>query len=82
MDSQHSIPSSLNAITLNSLTIQQCSLIKDYLVDMANRSNECFPSFIPLNSEFSPGLRIIDNFSDCISFNVHNKEKDDKYCAY
>jgi len=42
---------------------------------MANRFNESFPSFIPLHSEFSPGLRIIDNFSDHISFNVHNKGK-------
>jgi len=45
---------------------------------MANRSNKCFPSFVSLDSEFSPGLRVIDNFSDCISFNVHDKEKDDK----
>ena len=45
---------------------------------MANRSNKCFPSFVPLDSEFSPGLRVIDNFSDRISFNVHDKEKDDK----
>jgi len=27
---------------------------------------------------FSPGLRVIDNFSDHISFNVHDKEKDNK----
>jgi len=45
---------------------------------MANRSNKYFSSFAFLNSEFSPGLRVIDNFSDCISFNVCNKEKDDK----
>jgi len=49
---------------------------------MANRFNECFPSFIPLHSEFSPGLKVIDNFSDHISFNVHNKEKDDKSHAH
>ena len=45
---------------------------------MANRFNKCFPSFIPLHSEFSPGLRIIDNFSDHISFNIHDKGKDNK----
>ena len=48
------------------------------MVDSANRINECFPSFNPLNLEFSPGLRVIDNFSDRISFNVFNKEKDNK----
>ena len=51
------------------------------MVDIANRSYECFPSFAPLNLEFSSGLRIIDNFSDCISFNVHDKEKDIKLCV-
>jgi len=45
---------------------------------MANRSYECFPSFSPLNSEISPSLRIIDNFSDYISFNVCDREKDTK----
>ena len=51
------------------------------MVDLANRVNECFPSFNPLNSEFSPSLRVIDNFSDCISFNLFNKEKDNKSCT-
>ena len=48
------------------------------MVDSANRTNECFPSFNPLDSEFSPSLRVIDNFSDYISFNLYNKEKDNK----
>jgi len=47
-------------------------------VNLANRVNECFSFFNPLNLEFSPGLRVIDNFSDRISFNLFNKEKDDK----
>jgi len=47
-------------------------------VDSANRVNECFPSFNSLNLEFYPGLRVIDNFSDRISFNLFNKEKDNK----
>jgi len=46
---------------------------------MANRFNEIFPSFVPLYSEFSPRLRIIDNFSDCISFNIRDKGKDDNH---
>ena len=49
---------------------------------MANRFNKCFPSFIPLHSEFSPGLRVINKFSDHISFNVHDKGKDDKSHAH
>ena len=44
---------------------------------MANRSNECFSYFASLDSEFSPGYRVIDYFSDCISFNVCDKDKDD-----
>jgi len=44
---------------------------------MTNRSNECFSSFASLNSEFSPGFRVIDYFSDHISFNVCIKDKDD-----
>jgi len=50
-------------------------------VNSANRVNECFPFFNPLNSEFYPGLRVIDNFSDHISFNLFNKEKDNKSCT-
>jgi len=49
---------------------------------MANRFNKSFLSFISLHSEFSPGLKIIDNFSDRISFNVHDKEKDNKHRAH
>ena len=70
--------SCLEVVALNSFTNRQCSLVKGYLVDSANRINECFPSFNPLNLEFFPGLRVIDNFSDCISFNIFNKEKDNK----
>jgi len=48
---------------------------------MANRSHKCFSSFSPLNSEFSPGSRIIDIFSDHFSFNVCDKRKDIKFQA-
>ena len=46
---------------------------------MANRFNKSFPSFSLLHSEFSPRHRIINNFLDYFSFNVCNKEKDNKY---
>jgi len=82
IDSQLSHSSShFSPVALDSLTNQQRSLVKGHLVDMANRSYECFPSFSPLNSEISPSLRIIDNFSDCISFNVCDREKDTKLHA-
>jgi len=55
-------------------------MVKGHLIDSANRFNECFPSFDPLNLEFSPGFRVIDNFSDQISF-VLNKEKNNKLHA-
>ena len=53
-------------------------MVKGHLVNLANRTYECFPSFNSLDSEFSPGLRVINNFSDHISFNLYNKEKDDR----
>jgi len=48
---------------------------------MANRSHEYFSSFSLLNSEFSPGSRIIDTFSDCFSFNVCDKRNNIKFWA-
>ena len=62
--------------SLDSLTSRQHSLIKGHLVDMNNRFNGIFPSFIPLHSEFSSGHRVIDNFSDWFSFNLFNKHHD------
>ena len=82
MDSQYNVPPTHNFVSLNSLTNWQCSLIKGYVVDMANRFNKCFPSFTSLHLEFSPELRVINNFSDHISFNVCDKGKDDKSHAH
>jgi len=39
-----------------------------------------FPFFSPLHLELFPGSRIIDNFPECFSFNLSNKEKNDKIC--
>jgi len=36
----------------------------------------------PLHPELSPGLRIIDTFSNQFSFNLSNEEKNDKICLY
>ena len=49
---------------------------------MANRSNKCFSSFAPLDLEFSPELRVINYFSDCISFNICIKDKDNISYTY
>ena len=78
MTSFHNASMSHYLALLDSLTGHQQSLIKSYLVDINNRFNENFPSFTPFHSELSLGHRIIDNFSDCFVFNLHNKQKDNK----
>jgi len=50
------------------------SLTKGFIVDSNTKSYGIFPSFSPLDPEFSPGSRIIDNFSNCFSFNLVNKK--------
>ena len=40
---------------------------------MDNRFNEVFPSFDPINPEFQPSNRIINNFSNCIPFHLFSK---------
>ena len=49
---------------------------------MNNRFNKVFPSFIPLHPEFSPSNRFIDIFSNCFSFNLFSKQKDDSLKMY
>ena len=44
---------------------------------MNNCFNENFPSFDPLNSEFSLGYRIINTFSSCFSFHSFSKCNED-----
>ena len=56
--------SCFDAVSLNLLTNKQYTLVKGHLIDSANRFNECLPSFDSLNLEISPGLQVIDNFSD------------------
>ena len=78
MESPYGVSTLQHSALLDSLTSHQCSLIKGYLVNIDNRLNRIFPSFIPLYSEFSPSHRVIDNFSDQFSFNLYNKQKDNK----
>ena len=80
MDSPSSSPKCQHPISLSTLTGHQRSLIKGYLVNSNNKLYKIFPSFSPFHLELSLGSRIIDNFSDHFSFNLSNKEKNDKIC--
>jgi len=73
--SNKSIPHSINT-----LTNQQRNITKGYLIDLNNKVYGLFSSFLPPHLELAPGSRIIDNFSDCFSFNLANKKEKDKIC--
>jgi len=79
MDSSFSSPHNRHPSSLNSFTDQQKANIKGHLVDSNNRFHGTFPSFSPTHSELSLGFRVIDTFSDRFSFNLCNKEKNDKF---
>ena len=68
----------LNPHNMGSLTHRQKLLTKGHLIDSKFKSYGIFPSFSPLDPEFTPGQRIIDNFSDCFSFNLANKKEKGK----
>ena len=74
---------STNSLNIGSLTNCQRSLTKGHLIDLSIKSYGIVPSFSPLDPEFSPGHRIIDNFSNCFSFNLVNKKEKEtnKICA-
>jgi len=64
---------------VGSLTNRQRNLTKGHLIDSLNKALGIFPSFSPLNPEFSPGLRITDEFSNRFCFNLVNKKEKEKY---
>ena len=64
-----------NSHNIGSLTNCQRSLAKGHLINSSIKSYGIFLSFTPLDSEFSPGHHIIDNFSNCFSFNLVNKKE-------
>ena len=64
-----------NSHNIGSLTNRQRSLTKGHIVDSSIKSYGIFPSFSPLDPEFSPGHRIVDNFSNHFSFNLVNKKE-------
>jgi len=66
-------PPHQHVLSLNSLTRRQQNLIKGHIVDMDNCFNEVFPSFDPINPEFSSSNRIIDTHTKHFSFHFFNK---------
>ena len=64
-----------NSHNIGSLTNRQKSLTKGHLINSSIKSYGIFPSFSPLDLEFSSGHQIIDNFSNCFSFNLANKKE-------
>jgi len=68
--------------SINILTDCQKISLKSHLIDSNNKLHRVFPSFSPLNLEFNPGSRIIDIFSDQISFNLANKGKYESSCSH
>ena len=66
--------------SINMLTECQKSITKGHLIDSNNKLFGIFPSFSPLNPELILCSRIVDVFSDQFSFNIANKEKNDKLC--
>ena len=80
-DSPHQ-SNSFNRHNMGSLTNRQKVLTKGHLINLKFKSYGIFPSFSPLDPEFAPGHRIIDNFSNRFSFNLANKkEKKNNHCA-
>ena len=66
-------------LSLGSLSKWKCELIKGLVVNMDNYFNEVFSSFDSLNSEFVPRYRVIDTFSNCFSFYLFSKCKEDNF---
>ena len=66
--------------SINTLTNRQRTITKGFLIDSNNKLYRVFPSFSPLHLELFLGSRIVDNFPDQFSFNLANKEKNNKLC--
>jgi len=60
---------------IGSLTDRQRLLTKGHIIDSNIKSYGIFPSFSPLDPEFSPGHRIVDTFSNRFSFNLVDKKE-------
>ena len=74
MDDSLSSSITPNPYRIELLTNHQRNLTKGHLIDSFNKALGIFPLFSPLNPEFSPGLRIMDEFSNRFCFNLVNKK--------
>jgi len=66
--------------SINTLTNCQRTIIKGHLINSNNKLYGVFSSFSPLHLELFLGSRIVNNFLDQFSFNLANKEKNNKLC--
>ena len=82
-EKRHIISSHLHQLLLENITSNQCLKIKSSVTDTNNHLNRIFPSFHSLNSELSPGSRLINIFSSYFSFykaDCYNKKSKAAYC--
>jgi len=77
MDDPHNVYNKPTPHSINTLTKHQKTIVKGYLINSNNKLFGIFPSFSPL---LNLGSRIVDIFSDQFSFNLVNREKNDKTC--
>ena len=64
--------------SIKMLTNCQKTIAKGHLINSNNKLFRIFSSFSPLHLEFNLGSRIVDKFSDWFSFNLSNREKNNK----
>ena len=76
LESKPSYDHTSHPLSLDSLTHCQRENIKGTIVNMDNRFNEVFPSFNPLNIEFSSSSHLIDVFPSYFSFHSFIKHSD------
>ena len=73
LSSDESSDHTLYSLSLDTLTFKQRSSLNSSLINMDNKKNKFIASFNPFNQEFSPGNRLIDSFSNIISFYPQGK---------
>ena len=67
------------SLSLDSLTPFQRAKIKGTIVNMDDRFNEILPAFDSLNIEFSSGFRVINMFTNCVSFHPFIKSSKNSF---
>jgi len=82
LESKHTNNSPIYWALLERLMPRQRLLLKGPIVDANNRLNGIFPSFNLFSNEFSPGDRLIDIFTSCISFHSTNRKNEESRKVY